>query len=549
MADATEDPLPSTSTYASSSSPSPFQSTPSQPSSNDLDNDPTDEAPDFRFLASLNTKNQSLPRRGEKDFEPHKTRKQEEVLEQSRNAMRDALSHTRKQHVGGGAVGVYDAGVAGGGSEEVGGERGGPGCWILQEKGKMFTSMGVWVRLPREKVDLGVGDTSERAGEDGDQAEDEDEGEGEEQTADADDAGEKQRSLKGRLWLLPEEALYLLERGALDIRYPLPDDPLGILASQEGLPMSLQGAYAAFIGRGGLTLEMYTVYTGLKRLGYTVLRHTSTHLKDKPLHKSEWSIGSGFSELWRRMWQESTQEREKRIASGPLITPGLYRSYKDQYRLLTLIPFHDPSHPPSPSLSTSTSSTSTSSSPSPPSTTTHFARLPLTFSVWKPSTPYKKRSPPPADFLLSVIPARETTLPSLAQLDDLLARVPWEPPSRTGPVAPNSSTTASNNTTANGARGGGGRGGGNIGRGAANGNARPMPRDARLKHGYRSVVLAVVDQGVTSFLRWGDAGFGCERVYEDRGFGVERGGRKGRGGGGGYRGGRGGRGGGRGRGT
>ena len=38
------------------------------------------------------------------------------------------------------------------------------------------------------------------------------------------------------------------------------------------LPMSLQGAYASFIGKSGLTLERYQVFAGLRRLGYTVVR-------------------------------------------------------------------------------------------------------------------------------------------------------------------------------------------------------------------------------------------------------------------------------------
>lgn len=36
----------------------------------------------------------------------------------------------------------------------------------------------------------------------------------------------------------------------------------------------------------------------------------------------------------------------------------------------------------------------------------------------------------------------------------------------------------------------------------------------RLRHGYRNVILAVVDQGVTSFLRIADVSFGKERLYE-----------------------------------
>jgi tRNA-splicing endonuclease subunit Sen54 len=51
----------------------------------------------------------------------------------------------------------------------------------------------------------------------------------------------------------------------------------------------------------------------------------------------------------------------------------------------------------------------------------------------------------------------------------------------------------------------------------------------KLKHGYRNVILAVVDQGVISYIRLVDAGFGCEKLYErvGRPFGGKRGGRGG----------------------
>jgi tRNA-splicing endonuclease subunit Sen54 len=66
----------------------------------------------------------------------------------------------------------------------------------------------------------------------------------------------------------------------------------------------------------------------------------------------------------------------------------------------------------------------------------------------------------------------------------------------------------------------------------------------KLRWGYKNVILAIVDQGVTSYLRLADTVFGKERIYErvGKGPGAKRGGR------GGGRGGRGGRGGGAGRG-
>jgi len=38
----------------------------------------------------------------------------------------------------------------------------------------------------------------------------------------------------------------------------------------------------------------------------------------------------------------------------------------------------------------------------------------------------------------------------------------------------------------------------------------------KLKDGHRNVILAVVDQGVISFLNISDAGFGCEKLRIDK---------------------------------
>jgi tRNA-splicing endonuclease subunit Sen54 len=85
------------------------------------------------------------------------------------------------------------------------------------------------------------------------------------------------KNVKGREWLLPEEALFLIERGTLDCRWPVKrqQGDEKTYRTEDGPPMSLQSAYAAFIGfegevGGKLTLEHYNVYAGLKRSGYVV---------------------------------------------------------------------------------------------------------------------------------------------------------------------------------------------------------------------------------------------------------------------------------------
>ena len=45
---------------------------------------------------------------------------------------------------------------------------------------------------------------------------------------------------------------------------------------------------------------------------------------------------------------------------------------------------------------------------------------------------------------------------------------------------------------------------------------REKPLEARLKHGNRNMILAVVDMGVVSYLRFSEAGFGGEKLFENK---------------------------------
>ncbi|KAL9024292.1 MAG: hypothetical protein Q9196_006620, partial [Gyalolechia fulgens] len=165
----------------------------------------------------------------------------------------------------------------------------------------------------------------------------------------------------------------------------------------------------------------------------------------------------------------------------------------DIYRLLNLIPYHDPSQPTT--TSTPSSPFSSNASSNPPVLRTHF-------HIYKPTPNFRKTAPGPPDFHLTVLSAREDNFPTRSQLDSLLQSVPYAPP-------PQAETRSYQ----------------------------------RLKHGYRNVVLAVVDQGVVSYMRVADAGFGLEKMYERGAKGSGHGKRGGRGGG------RGKNGGGRGRGS
>ena len=285
----------------------------------------------------------------------------------------------------------------------------------------------------------------------------------------------------GRVWLLPEEALYLLERGTLDIRWPCS------MTGEDGegpseLPMSLQAAYTCFIGRGGLTVERFSVFSGLRRLGYMVSRapgwYDSEEEVSGTVQAPHWpSINGLFGKFWDWFYSSNS------TATGPVAGLGIHRSYSelffnriamdhltivdDIFRKLAIIPWYDPVTPKSPQRTT------------PP--------FRVVYHIYKPNTTFKKTAPPPPDFRVAVINAQtQPTIPTLSQLGALLGSTPLDPP-----------------------------------RGEKMNRLLYM----RLRHGYRNVILAILDHGVVSYLRMGDAAFGKEKIYDKGGLnGPKKGG-------------------------
>jgi tRNA-splicing endonuclease subunit Sen54 len=179
----------------------------------------------------------SIPKRGEKDFEPDGTDLQDKVLAESRQAMHDALcgerKHTSKTHV--------------------------EGIW---RPDKNMTE----VKTPRGTHFKSLGRADN----------------------------------KGVLWLLPEETIYMVERGNLECWW------------EDGVPMSLQGAYASCLaGCGGL--ERYQVYAYLKRAGY-ILQRAPTFFDDGMFESLE-SCSCHPLILSRR------DRRSPKIAAGDHIGP------------------------------------------------------------------------------------------------------------------------------------------------------------------------------------------------------------------------------------
>ena len=164
-----------------------------------VDSDSDDGTPDFSAFASLlkNSKSKSihatssssaaLPRRGEKDFEPHGTTTQSSVLATSRAEMHHALSYERIHQPSKRISGVYerDSGLT----------------RVENARGKLLQTMG-WA------------------------------------------------DRRGTLRLRAEEALYLVERGDLDVRWEADGD--GEDGEEKvGLTFSLQTAYAVYVGDVG----------------------------------------------------------------------------------------------------------------------------------------------------------------------------------------------------------------------------------------------------------------------------------------------------------
>lgn len=271
------------------------------------------------MLISLSDPTQhTLPRRGGKDFEPNPTLLQADALASSRQAMHNAIAYPRLHNPKNWVVGVYcpegvltppnattDAAQSGSKATKQNFGVGGDTCvCVTNVRGGHFRTMG--------KADSW-----------------------------------------NRIWLLPEEALYLLERGSLDIRWPASSGPAESDSDGEnatsadvcaGIPMSLQAAYASFIGRGGLTLERYTVYAGLKRGGYAVVRapswdetvescppsSTAHEEIDTKLASAESRLSPGIQGLFSRLFGFIYGPHKSDAANttlGPVTGLGIHRSY------------------------------------------------------------------------------------------------------------------------------------------------------------------------------------------------------------------------------
>ncbi|CAN8104435.1 unnamed protein product [Discula destructiva] len=479
------------------------------------EDDLEDEAQDFRHFLSLQRKQVSSQaiRKGEKDYENYGIQSQASALETSRGAMEDVLSYTRlhnpaKDYMRGWFFPDRWA-TAGEEGEAYLAERARAGEAVDEKQAKIAREKAAERRETHARDRVVCGRLNHHT---------------------------LGRSVRGqgplvpgwdRVWLLPEEALFLIERGSMDLWYPTvsmeelfpvkgEDDLDGESLAKRiqeleklemedeyalGFPLSLQAAYSLLVGnegeRGKTTLRNLQVFSNLNRAGFHILRVPPPDCV--PHNDMTVAVTIPSQHIWQRLMSLLFPERPlAHQPYGPLVQPGIYRSYAAIYRQLALIPRHKP----------------TPHAPVHPSTTAH-SPFRIQYHLWKPAAPgWSKTKPPPTpDYHLAIVDAQETAVPTGEELSALLDLAPYAPPPKT---------------------------------------SRGHVVHQRLKHGHRNVLIAVVDHGLVNFVRFAEGAFGEEEMFRNfdaatRPRGGKRGGRggrgRGRGGGRGGQGGRGGRGG------
>ncbi|KAH0831839.1 tRNA-splicing endonuclease subunit sen54 N-term-domain-containing protein [Lanmaoa asiatica] len=226
-----------------------------------------------------------------------------------------------------------------------------------------------------------------------------------------------------RLELLPEEALYLIERGALFCYKSVSSsvDPSNYETKSPGAPMSVQQAFAEMIGREEMTLERYQVYAYLKRLGFILMRAeppTSEYPAASPVSlpaAQQQNVTRTLTGLFSRFVSNiiTVARLFQRIDWWRRLQLHRQKTTQDIFRALRFIPCGHTI--PLYNSAVKYELSSKSSAPSP---------YKIFFHMYKPSTPFRKTAPPAPDFHVVVVDARTTSMPSLQELTALFCILP-----------------------------------------------------------------------------------------------------------------------------
>ncbi|KAK1230057.1 tRNA-splicing endonuclease subunit sen54 [Marasmius sp. AFHP31] len=395
-----------------------------------------------------------IPKRGEKEFEPSAeggSNLQQFILNRSRNAMFDALRAVRSISQKSLCYGLYHPAL----------------CRVSVPitRGQVISTIGH--SAPRPIV-LPDGTTK----------------------------------IQKRLELLPEEAIYLIERGSM---FCWKDSDAVYGASNannkenhfeiiEGAPMTVQQAFTELIGKEGLTLEKYQASLAALFYGFMltssatgilvpqairIFSHTdSTPKRALPDRRTIPLIETASITATSSNYHATdTRRLQKRFTWwGPLRFGrwicGAIR-YGELFKALRIIPAGHgvPLYTP----------------PKPVNHPTKDSPYKFFYNVYKPPTAFKKSAPGPPDYQIAVVDARTTPMPTLHELTALYDISPeWPvpmpkyrrppPPSRPGqPPLPE--------------------------------RRGPNPF-AALRAGKKTVVIAVVDAGNVGFFRFAQGEWG-----------------------------------------
>ncbi|RUS22523.1 hypothetical protein BC937DRAFT_88617 [Endogone sp. FLAS-F59071] len=317
--------------------------------------DVDDEQPDFRALLANTSKcranAQIIPRRGAKDFGPDGSDKQAELITESRDALITLIKEERKVSSKNVCHGMYS------------------------------------LRTGLTRIDTIRGNYLHNMG----------------------------HTVAGKITLYPEEALFLVSRGALAAVLEEGEEE----AYTTG-PLSFQQAWARMVGEDDdwtrVRFERYQVYAYLKRLGYITIRsqlHTTIITlpsSSQALVYTRNQIIARFLSplLWVLPWLYYTLMpwQWKLWDLRSITKPGRYRSYATIFSRLQIIPSRTRS-----SIKPTTSLLATQFFPSQLEYT-------IDFDVYKPLPTWKKSDPGEPDYRVVVCSSRTPppTLPTLTRL-------------------------------------------------------------------------------------------------------------------------------------
>lgn len=315
-----------------------------------------DEVQDWSTInraSNLKTSDETLPKREGKFFDQDGSKSQQERLQDSRNQMHMALLHIRGHHVKQLMVGVWIP------AKKM--------ALVPHAKGSFFKDIGVAHTYRMKK------------------------------------------KLQG-MWLLPLEAVYLVERGSL-IMYLSNEKFEKFIADAETdfdyetlLKLPLSHLYSLALSLSPDLVDKYETYALLKRLGYLILE--SRQVQDEPrviAKKTEPLKETFFGWPKSLVSLLSTVTNFLRNLRNALYFGSWHHvNYTLVYQLLQLIPTYTPE--------------SLEDLPVD-------ARYEIAFDVWKPAPTFSKKTPPVPDYQVGVVNVALVPFPSISVLKALWGQV------------------------------------------------------------------------------------------------------------------------------